>query len=188
MICQQYPRRQINSVIFWQKKTMSIWRLVCCSQIIAVVLFLESMFSIFIIFNPIAKILIFRESVIRYAQERVSKTTGLLDFPLRLLGKYEGKSSKSAVFDTCSYTYRVTESRRIKIFAIGLKIMKIQNLLSWNNTTAMSCAQHTRRQIDIVFFYKKVSICLVYQMSSQKLLSCCIKSDCHFPGYCIDPQ
>ena len=57
-------------------------------------------------------------------------------------------------------TYRVTESRRIKIFAIGLKIMKIQNLLSWNNTTAMSCAQHPRRQIDIAIFFKK-SIYLV---------------------------
>ena len=45
--------------------------------------------------NPIAKILIFRESVIRFAQERVSKTADLLDFPLRLPGKCEGKSSKS---------------------------------------------------------------------------------------------
>ena len=52
-------------------------------------------------------------------------------------------------------TYRVTESRRIKIFAIGLKIMKIQNLLSRNNTTAMFCEQHPRRQNDIVIFFKK---------------------------------
>ena len=52
-------------------------------------------------------------------------------------------------------TYRVTESRRIKIFAIGLKIMKIQNLLSRNNTTAMLCEQYPRRQIDITIFFKK---------------------------------
>ena len=135
---------------------MSIWRLVCCALSIDVVLFPESSYWIFIIFNPIAKILILRDSVVWYVQSRLSKTADLLDLPLHLLHKRKGISSKSAVLDKRLCTYHVAESRRINIFAIGFKIMKIQNLLSGNNTTAMFCAQHTRCEIDIgIFFHKK---------------------------------
>ena len=135
---------------------MSISHLVCCAQNIAVVLFPESRFWIFIILNPIAKILILRDSATWYVQSRLSKTADLHEIPLRLWSKCKGKSSKSAVFDKRLCTYQTTESRKINIFAIGLKIMKIHNLLSGNNTTAMFSAQHTRRQIDIgIFFHKK---------------------------------
>ena len=55
------------------------------------VLFFESKFSIFIIFNPIGKFLILHDFVTRYVQERVSKTADLLDFPLYFHCKREGK-------------------------------------------------------------------------------------------------
>ena len=77
---------------------MSIWRLACCPQIIAVVLFLEGMLSVFIIFNPIQKKLILHGSVTTIRHERFSKTAEFLDFPLHFLYKRRGKSRKSADF------------------------------------------------------------------------------------------
>ena len=137
---------------------MSISHLVCCAQNIAVVLFPESRFWIFIILNPIAKILILRDSATWYVQSRLSKTADLLEIPLHLWSKCKGKSSKWAVFDKRLCTYQTTESRKINIFAIGLKIMKIQNLLSRNNTTAMICEQHARQSDRHSFFYKNMCI------------------------------
>ena len=156
---------------------MSLSHLVCCAQNIAVVLFPENRFWIFIILNPIGKILILRDSATWYVQSRLSKTVDLLEIPLRLWSKCKGKSSKWAVFDKQLCTYQTTESRKINIFAIGLKIMKIQYLLSENNTTSMLSAQHTRRQIDIGIFSQKVSISFLYQMNSLKLLNCVNKTD-----------
>ena len=52
-------------------------------------------------------------------------------------------------------TYRITESRRIEIFKTGWKIMKIQHLLSGNNTTATVCERYPRRQINSAIFWQK---------------------------------
>ena len=51
-------------------------------------------------------------------------------------------------------TYRVTESRRIKNFAIGLKIMKIQNPLSRNNATAIIWERLSREEKFSLFFWQ----------------------------------